>query len=91
MKSAKDCWYMYIVLCGDQTLYTGIAKNLEKRLEEHNGSSNGAKYTRARRPVRLVYTEEFSSRSEAAKREYLLKRMDRAAKLKLIQERVESL
>ncbi len=79
----SNLWYAYIVLCNDRTLYTGIAKDLEKRIESHN-AGNGAKYTRSRRPVRLVYLEEFFSRSEAAKREYQLKQMDKAGKQKLI-------
>ena len=87
MKKRKDCWYTYIVLCNDQTLYTGITKDLDKRLEEHNSGRNGAKYTRTRRPVQLVYKEEFHSRSEAAKREYRLKKMDRAAKLELTKKK----
>lgn len=87
MKKGKDCWYTYIVICNDQTLYTGIAKDLEKRLEEHNGGKDGAKYTRTRRPVQLVYREEFANRSEAAKREYQLKKMDRAAKLDLTKKK----
>ena len=87
MKTIKDCWYTYIVRCSDQTLYTGIAKDLEKRLEEHNSGRNGAKYTRTRRPVQLVYKEEFHSRSQAAKREYQLKKMDRASKLELTKKK----
>ena len=81
-----DCWYAYIVVCSDNSLYAGIANDLEKRLYEHNNSKNGAKYTRARRPVRLVYKETFQTRSEAAKREYQLKKMDRKAKLKLVED-----
>lgn len=87
MKKLKGNWYTYIVLCKDQTLYTGIAKDLEKRLEEHNGGKNGAKYTRMRRPVKLVYREEFHSRSEASKREHQLKKMDRASKLELTRKK----
>jgi len=77
-----------MVKCSDNTLYTGITTNLERRLEEHNGSDRGAKYTKARRPVTLVYSEEYENRSEASKREYAIKkRMSREEKLALIRER----
>ncbi|UPT76732.1 GIY-YIG nuclease family protein [Sulfurovum sp. XGS-02] len=78
-------YYVYIVKCADETLYTGIAKELERRIDEHNGSDKGAKYTRVRRPVTLVYSEEYRDRSSASKREYeIKKKMSRAEKLKLI-------
>lgn len=80
----QNSWYAYLVLCSDQTLYAGIAKDLRKRLEAHNNGREGAKYTRSRRPVKLVYLEEFDSRSAASRRELQLKRMDRATKLKLV-------
>ena len=82
----KLCWYVYLVQCADGTLYCGIATDVERRVREHNTSHRGAKYTRTRRPVRLVYTEEHVSRSAAAKREYAIKRMSRHEKLKLAQE-----
>ena len=79
-------YYVYIVKCADETLYTGIATELERRIEEHNGSDKGAKYTRVRRPVSLVYSEEYADRSSASKREYeIKKKMSRAEKLKLIE------
>jgi len=84
MQNDQYSWHTYIVQCNDGTLYTGIAKNMAKRLAAHNSGGNGAKYTRSRRPVRLVYQEVFHSRSEAAKREYQLKKMDPAEKRKLI-------
>jgi len=78
-------YYVYIVKCVDNTLYTGIATQLERRIKEHNGSDKGAKYTRARRPVKLVYSEEYTDRSSASKREYeIKKKMTRKEKLKLI-------
>ena len=78
-------YYLYIVRCADDTLYTGIATELERRIEEHNNSTKGAKYTRTRRPVTLVYHETFDDRSSASKREYeIKKRMSRAEKLALI-------
>lgn len=79
-------YFVYIVKCSDDTFYTGIAKELERRIEEHNGSDKGAKYTRVRRPVSLVYSEEYPDRSSASKREYeIKKKMNRADKLKLIE------
>jgi len=78
-------YYVYIVECADETLYTGIATELARRVEEHNSSEKGAKYTRVRRPVTLVYSEEYPDRSTASKREYeIKKKMNRAQKLKLI-------
>jgi len=77
-------YYLYIIRCADDTLYTGITKDLTKRIEEHNTSPKGAKYTRNRRPVVLVYSEEHSDRSSASKREYVVKKMRRVEKLELI-------
>lgn len=78
-------YYVYMVECSDNTLYTGISTNVTRRVEEHNNSEKGAKYTRARRPVTLVYSEEHPDRSTASKREYQIKkRMSRAEKLTLI-------
>ena len=78
-------YFVYIVECADNTLYTGIATELERRIEEHNSSDKGAKYTRVRRPVKLVYHETYPNRSTASKREYAIKkRMSRKEKLALI-------
>ncbi|HFQ62315.1 MAG TPA: GIY-YIG nuclease family protein [Epsilonproteobacteria bacterium] len=78
-------YYVYILKCADDTLYTGITTELERRVEEHNSSEKGAKYTRVRRPVTLVYTEEYPDRSTASKREYeIKKKMNRVEKLALI-------
>ena len=80
-------YYLYIIRCADDTLYTGIAKDLSKRIEEHNTSSKGAKYTRARRPVTLIYSEEHEDRSTASKREYAVKKMTRIQKLALVERK----
>ena len=78
-------YFVYMVKCADNTFYTGITTELERRIEEHNGSDKGAKYTRVRRPVSLVYSEEHPDRSSASKREYeIKKKMSRAEKLNLI-------
>ena len=75
--------YVYILKCRDNTLYTGWTTSLEKRLKAHN-SGRGAKYTRARLPVEIVYFEEFEDKKEAMKREYARKKLSREEKLKLI-------
>jgi putative endonuclease len=78
-------WTVYIIRCSDETLYTGITRDVERRVEEHNGSGLlGARYTRARRPVRLVYSEAHKTRSDAARREYEIKRLNREGKEALI-------
>ena len=79
-------WYTYILNCTDDTLYTGITTDLERRVEEHNSSPKWAKYTRVRRPVLLVYWEDFENRSDASKREYEIKQMSRIQKEKLIKK-----
>ena len=71
--------YVYIVRCRDQTFYTGWTNQLEKRIEAHN-AGKGAKYTKARRPVELVYFETFEHKSEALKREYQIKQLKRSEK-----------
>jgi putative endonuclease len=81
---SKTPYFTYIVLCADNTLYTGIATDLERRIEEHNSSDKGAKYTKARRPVTLVYSEKHLNRSQASKREYSIKKMSRKKKQILI-------
>lgn len=82
--SSETHWFVYIVQCHDGSLYTGITKNLERRIKEHNFGKAGAKYTRSRRPVHLVYHEKITSRSAAAKREYLIKQMPPTEKAQLI-------
>jgi len=77
--------FVYIVRCNDKSLYTGYARDLRARLQLHN-SGKGAKYTRGRRPVRLVYSEEFATVSDALKREHELKQLPRMMKQRLIRE-----
>lgn len=78
-------WYTYILRCNDDTLYTGITTNIEKRLNEHNNDDKkGAKYTRARRPVVLAYLEETENRSLATKRELAIKKLSRSQKQNLL-------
>lgn len=76
-------YYLYILECADKTLYTGITVDLERRVNEHNSSKLGAKYTRARRPVKLVYSKKFRDRSLASKAESKIKKLTRKEKIKL--------
>lgn len=86
MGNNPDSHFVYILKCSDGTFYTGYARDVQKRVVEHNGDAKiaGAKYTRPRRPVKLVYREEFASRSEAMQREYAIKQLSRAQKEQLI-------
>lgn len=77
-------FYVYILQCGDNTLYTGYTIDIEKRVEEHN-AGKGSKYTRSRLPVKCVYTEEYLSKSEALKREREIKTLTRKQKQALIE------
>ena len=76
-------YYTYILRCADNTLYTGYTNNLEKRLSVHN-SGKGAKYTRCRLPVELIYYEEHEKKEEAMSREWHIKRLSRSQKEALI-------
>jgi putative endonuclease len=91
MKEAGDVavtrWFVYIVRCADRSLYTGITTDAKKRVAEHN-DGKGAKYTRARVPVRLVYVEPAPDRSAAARREREIKRMPASVKRRLVREGV---
>ncbi|RLA09291.1 MAG: GIY-YIG nuclease family protein [Gammaproteobacteria bacterium] len=84
----SSTWFVYIVRCADSSYYTGITTNLERRLGEHNGTGpgtdSGARYTRSRRPVELVYSETSASRSAASKREYAIKRLSQLKKVELV-------
>jgi putative endonuclease len=76
--------YVYVLLCADDTLYTGYTTDVERRVAEHD-SGEGAKYTRGRTPVELVHVETFDSRSAAMSREYEIKQQSRAAKESLVE------
>ncbi len=76
-------WFVYIVRCRDTTLYTGIARELAPRIEQHNAGT-GAKYTRSRRPVTLVYSEAVADHGSALRREYEIKRLPAKAKRELV-------
>ena len=78
-------WYVYMLRCGDGSLYTGSTTDVERRLREHQGGT-GARYTRSRPPVTLAYTEAVADRSAAQRREAAIKKLPRAQKLKLIRK-----
>ena len=78
-------WYVYMVRCADRSLYTGIARDVIRRIDEHNNNNQlGSKYTRARRPVTLVYEEVLESRSDASRREVEIKQLNKHEKELLV-------
>ena len=79
-------YFVYILQCCDGTLYTGITSDLDRRIKEHNSSKLGAKYTKARRPVKLVYSAEFQDKSAASKEEARIKKLTRLEKLEIIKK-----
>ncbi len=83
-KDDAGCWFVYMLQCSDNSLYTGVTTDLDRRLTEHNEDRKAAKYTRARRPVALVWSERCDSRSSASIREADIKKLDREQKLRLI-------
>jgi len=83
----RPVYYLYILQCVDGTLYTGITVDLTRRIEEHNFSRRGSKYTAARRPVKLIYSEKFRDRSTAAKEEWRIKRLSRQEKMCIVSAR----
>ena len=83
----SDVWHLYVLQCADGTYYTGVTTDVKRRLNEHNTSNRGAKYTKTRRPVKLVYSSEYDSRSSAQKAEHRFKRLTRKQKESMINER----
>jgi putative endonuclease len=80
-------YYLYILKCSDNTLYTGITIDLKRRVIEHNYSRLGAKYTKSRRPVKSVFSQRFRDRSRAAKAEAMVKKMTRSKKEEIIKNK----
>jgi len=76
-------YFLYILQCVDKTLYTGITTDLDRRIKEHNSSKLGAKYTKIRRPVKIVYSQQFTDRSEASREESRIKKLSRQQKINL--------
>ena len=90
--TTQNNWLIYILKCGDGSLYCGITNNLEKRLKQHKGEiKGGAKYTRSHWPCKLVYKEKSESRSEASKRESVIKNMSKDEKQALINLGIENI
>ncbi len=87
--STNDPYIVYILECGDGTLYTGITNDLEKRLRTHN-AGKGGKYTRSRLPVQVVYTESCTGKPEALRRELAIKAMSRSDKLSMIKNKKQT-
>lgn len=81
----ETTWWVYLLRCADGSFYTGITTDTERRLHEHNHLACGARYTRSRRPVVMVYREVAADRAEAARREYAIRRLNRADKQALAQ------
>ncbi len=82
----EDAWHVYILKCADGSLYTGVARDLQRRLQQHNGELvGGSRYTRGRRPVALLWSDTASDRSAAQRREAAIKKLNRADKLRLSQ------
>ena len=77
-------WFLYVLQCSDGSYYTGVTTDLNRRIEEHNTSKRGAKYTKTRRPVRMVYSLEYEDRSSAQKFEYKFKQLTRKQKEEVI-------
>ncbi len=86
MKTGKN--YVYIVKCSDGSYYTGWTTDLDKRIKAHNAGVRGAKYTRGRRPVTLVYYEEYETSKEAQSREWHIKQLNRKEKEQLIMSKI---
>ena len=79
-------YYLYILQCGDNTLYTGITVNLARRVKEHESGILGAKYTRGRGPLKLVYSRKYRSRATASKAEYAMKKLSHDAKKEFVKQ-----
>lgn len=86
--TTNKVWYVYLLRCNDSSLYAGITTDIERRLHEHNHTKLGAKYTRAKRPVSLVYQENAINKSDASKREHQLKKLSKQQKEQLVSDYV---
>ncbi len=82
-EAKTDVYYVYILECKDTTLYTGSTHDIKKRIQAHNSGKTGAKYTKTRRPVTLMYFEVYPTKSDALKREWEIKKLSREEKLRL--------
>jgi len=87
VSQTENQWVVYMLECYDRTYYTGITNDLDRRITEHNDASpksKAARYTRARQPVQIIYSENCENRKEASKREFAIKKLSRAQKEKLV-------
>lgn len=84
MQIGEKAWFLYVLRCADDTFYTGTTTDITRRIEEHNTKKCGAKYTKTRRPVELIFWLDFENRSQAQKAEYKFKKLTRAQKEKII-------
>ena len=83
-KNTVKAWWVYLLRCNDNSLYAGVTTDIKRRINEHNTSKLGAKYTRARRPVSLAYLEQVANKSIACKREYELRQLSKHKKEQLV-------
>ena len=84
MQPSEKAWFLYVLRCADDTFYTGTTTDITRRINEHNTKKCGAKYTKTRRPVELIFWLDFENRSQAQKAEYKFKKLTRAQKEKTI-------
>ena len=84
MQPSEKAWFLYVLRCADDTFYTGTTTDITRRTNEHNTKKCGAKYTKTRRPVELIFWLDFENRSQAQKAEYKFKKLTRAQKEKII-------
>ncbi len=80
----KQSWWVYLLRCNDNSLYAGVTTDIHRRINEHNNSKLGAKYTRAKRPASLAYLEEADNKSNACKREYQIRHLNKLKKEQLV-------
>lgn len=85
-KRKTDTWWVYLLRCNDNSLYAGVTTDIHRRIDEHNNSKLGAKYTRAKRPVSLAYLEEADNKSTACKREYQIRQLTKLKKEQLVSQ-----
>ncbi|MFT4965891.1 MAG: putative endonuclease, partial [Colwellia sp.] len=85
-RSETGAWWVYLLRCNDNSLYAGVTTDIHRRLDEHNNSKLGAKYTRARRPVSLAYLEAASNKSTACQKEYQIRHLTKFKKEQLVSE-----
>jgi putative endonuclease len=83
-RSKTGTWWVYLLRCNDNSLYAGVTTDIHRRIDEHNNSKLGAKYTRARRPVSLAYLEEASNKSTACQKEYQIRHLTKLKKEQLV-------